>query len=92
MNNLSISLSRDAQKFVMNLDAKQSKQVSNRIFKLQNDPSPQDCRHLSGYANCFRIDSGEYRIIYTVEQSILKIIVVAKRNDDQAYKELARKR
>ena len=35
-------------------------------------------------------DIGEYRIIYRIEEDLLKIALVGKRNDSAVYRELAR--
>jgi len=39
--------------------------------------------HLRDYG---RIRSGEYRIIFTIEDNNLKIVLVGKRNDAEIYK------
>jgi mRNA interferase RelE/StbE len=38
-----------------------------RIEKLAYDPMPHGCEKMEGYANCYRIRQGDYRIIYTIE-------------------------
>ena len=38
-----------------------------------------------GIPNYRRVDIGEYRICYTVMDSIIRIVVVGKRNDDSVY-------
>jgi mRNA interferase RelE/StbE len=49
----------------------------------------QDAVKLQGYP-FYRVDSGEYRIIYFVEKNILNIKIIGKRNDDEVYKRLQR--
>ena len=47
---------------------------------------------LSGYQGFYRVDSGEYRIVYRFfsEKDLVEVILVGKRNDDDAYKRLKR--
>jgi len=52
------------------------------------NPKPRDSKELKGHP--YRgADIGEYRIIYRVEEDVLKIALVGKRNDSAAYKKLA---
>ncbi len=65
------------------------KQIAGRIFALQVNPRPHDCKRVGlGY----RVDSGEYRIYYHVddEERIVSVLVVGKRNDAEIYKTLRR--
>jgi mRNA interferase RelE/StbE len=86
-----LDLSKSARDFLADLQAKQVKQVTVKIFDLLREPFPQDAKHLSGYPGYRRIDAGEFRMCYKVVGEIIRIVVVGKRNDDAVYKELARK-
>ncbi|TAG72751.1 MAG: type II toxin-antitoxin system RelE/ParE family toxin [Oscillatoriales cyanobacterium] len=59
---------------------------------LNVDPLPNDSKQLIGYLGYYRVDSGEYRIIYNFnpEEDLVEIILVGKRNDDEVYKKLER--
>jgi mRNA interferase RelE/StbE len=81
----------NARKFVEALDAKQSKQVSVRVFGLMHEPNPHDMRHLSGYPHHFRIDVGEFRVVYLIDGDTVNVKAVGRRNDDAVYRELARR-
>lgn len=56
------------------------------------EPFPADSEQLSGYQGLYRVDSGEYRIVYRYfpEQDLVEVILVGKRNDDDVYKRLKR--
>ncbi len=71
------------------LPPKQFKQVVRKILSLMEEPMPTDSISLSGYPYR-RADMGEYRIIYRVENDLLKVALVGKRNDDEVYKKLKR--
>lgn len=71
------------------LSPKQFKQVARKILSLMEEPRPVDSINLAGYSYR-RADIGEYRIIYRVENDLLKVALVGKRNDDEVYKKLKR--
>ena len=87
-----LDISREAQHFLSDLQQpKQYKQIASKIFNLLKIPLPSDSKHLSGYPGYMRVDSGEYRIVYALADSVIRIILVDKRNDDEVYKQLNRK-
>ncbi len=45
-------------------------------IKLKNNPFPSGCEKLSGNDYLFRIRSGDYRILYHVENKKLLILIV----------------
>ena len=87
---LKINISRQAKKFLkIKRQPKINKQIANKICELRVNPKPQDSSDLTGYP-FKRVDAGEYRIIYIVENDILEILIIGKRNDDEVYKVLKR--
>lgn len=87
-----LDLSRDAYNFLAGLQAKQYKQVAGKVLDLQRDPNPADSKHLSGRPGVKRVDSGEYRICYRADKNVVQIVVIGKRNDDEVYKLIERKK
>lgn len=85
-----LNLSKTARDFLADLQPKQCKQVAMKILELQSEPFPHDAKHLSGYPNYRRIDLGEFRVCYKVENGIIFVSVVGKRNDDEVYRQLSR--
>ncbi len=85
-----LRIARTAEKDLLDLQAKQFKQVVSKIFSLQSNSRPQDCKALKGYEGGYRVDQGEYRILYTIddENQQIDIFRVGKRNDDEVYKNL----
>jgi len=65
--------------------AKVHRQITLKIFLLQANPRPQDCKKVGiGY----RVDIGEHHILYTVddEARIVRVELVGPRNDDEIYR------
>ena len=85
-------LSKDAMSFIEKMLPKHAKQVLLKILALCSNPSPPDSLRLKGSPEGYsRADSGEYRIIYRIEDDKLHIHLIGKRNDDEVYRQFSRK-
>jgi mRNA interferase RelE/StbE len=78
--------------FLKGLQPKIAAQIAKKVLMLNVDPLPSDSKHLKGYPSYYRVDSGEYRIIYQFNpnEDLVEVILVGKRNDDEVYKQLKR--
>ncbi|MEM8504273.1 MAG: type II toxin-antitoxin system RelE/ParE family toxin [Cyanobacteria bacterium P01_D01_bin.1] len=56
-----------------------------RITSLGKDPRPAGCKKLKGKKNEYRIRSGNYRIIYSVEDKALIVRVIRAGHRRDAY-------
>lgn len=54
---------------------------------LMADPRPADAERLRGYSYS-RVNAGEYRIIFDVQDGVLRVLAIGKRNDDEVYRGL----
>jgi len=88
---LKLDLSRDACGFIQTLNPKQYRQAVGTVFHLLQNPDPQDSSALIGYPYR-RVDIGESRIIYNVDGDVLHVFLIGKRNDDEIYSTLRRRR
>lgn len=86
-----LDLSGNCQKFLSSLPPKQYKQVAKAILEIVHNPYPNDSEHVTGYKPFRRKDVGEYRIIYLIDDNVVRVPIVGKRNDDDIYKKLRRK-
>ncbi len=86
---LPLDLTRQAKGFLEQLDPKQFRQIVRKLFGLMEDPRPADAKLLQGHP-FWRADVGEYRIVYRVEQNVLKIALIDRRNDDEVHKKPGR--
>ncbi len=87
---LDIDLSKKAKEFLTKIPRKHAEQITSKIDQLAQDPSSIPSKQLQGYPRFQRIKSGDYRIIYRIENAILMLYVVrvGKRNDGEVYKGL----
>ena len=85
-----LDITRDACKFLANLQAKQYRQVGQKTFALLADPQPNDAGPLKG-SDYWRVDVGEFRIVYRFDEDTVYLTLIGKRNDDDVYKKMERK-
>jgi mRNA interferase RelE/StbE len=85
-----IDLSRQAADFLQNLPPKQARQIAEKLRQLGLDPAALPSEALKGYAPMRRLKSGEFRIIFAVEDDLVQVRLIGKRNDDDIYKALER--
>jgi mRNA interferase RelE/StbE len=81
-----VTLKKSAEKELDNLPARILTKIVNTLLSLKNNPLPQNCKKLHGREG-FRVRVGEYRILYTVDQTEKKvdIVSVAHRKDVYRY-------
>jgi mRNA interferase RelE/StbE len=84
----SLRLGKPAVKFLKDLPLKEFKQIVIKVISLQSDSRPQDCKALKGYPGGYRVDQGEYRILYTIEDDTVSIFRIGKRNNGEVYRNL----
>ncbi len=86
----SVRLNRAAAKSLSRLSNRAQAQIAERILGLSVDATPHDSRPLKGFAGWHRIDVGEYRVIYRIEDDEVFVAILGPRNDDRVYREFAR--
>ena len=93
--NRELNASSDVLKFLEKLQKSQpkhAKQIVRKWLLLSEEAMPQDAKALHGYDGVYRVDSGEYRIIYRFDVSTIYILALGHRNDGKVYKDFSRKR
>jgi len=53
------------------------KRLVSSIEHLGVDPRPRGCKKLHGKPDLYRIRVGDYRVIYKVDDGVLRVLVVA---------------
>ena len=82
-----ILLHPDAQKVYAKADKALAKKIAKCLQQLEQDPrSHPDIKELKGeYSSLYRYRIGDYRIIYSVEDEIVQVFVVAIAHRSKAY-------
>ncbi len=85
-----LDLTKDAADYLTQLEAKQARQVWNKVVALMKDPRPNDSIDIGhGF---FRTDIGERRIVYRFDADCIFIAVVGSRNDGEVYRQFKNKK
>ena len=83
MANYEIEVSSTAEKQLRKLSQKDQIIILKRIQELSREPRPNHSRKLRGQNNIYRVRAGNYRILYSIENKHLTIIIlkVGRRGD-----------
>jgi len=78
-----IFIKKSAVKELKHLPKNQIKRITVLINSLSSDPRPRNCKKLKAYNNLWRIRSGDYRIIYSIDDKnkTVNILEIVKRQD-----------
>ncbi len=74
--NYKIEFAKHAAKQFKALPRQEQQRLKNKIDHLEIDPRPPGVVKLSGEKNLYRIRVGNYRIIYSIQDSRLLILIV----------------
>ncbi|WP_071590826.1 type II toxin-antitoxin system RelE/ParE family toxin [Synechococcus sp. PCC 7336] len=89
MSQYRIEFDRRVKKDLKSVTTQEVVRIQTAISDLANNPRPSGCKQLKG-KNCeyFRIRVGDYRIVYTVEDKVLLIVVIRVGHRREIYKKL----
>lgn len=85
MGDFTIKFKKSAVKELHKLPNKEVLRITNLISGLSEDPRPPGSKKLKAYKNLWRVRSGNYRIIYDIEDQILVIEILEVVNRKDAY-------
>ena len=82
-----IEVVRRAQREIRKLSRANQERVRKAILDLAQDPRPEGARKLQGSTEpLYRIRTGDYRVIYEVQDDRLIVLVVRVRHRREAYR------
>ena len=67
------------------IPARDTKRILSRVKGLANGPRPEGGQKLSGQPDRYRIRQGNYRIIYSIEDERLVVVVVKVGHRREVY-------
>lgn len=70
-----VIITRSVQKTLSKLPDKIASRLEAAMLELERNPRPFGCKKLKG-RDSYRIREGDYRLIYEIEDNVLKVIVV----------------
>jgi len=82
----SIFYKRSASEELLQLPANIAHKVKAAINNLSENPRPHGCKKLKDSVNEYRIRISNYRVIYTITDTILNIIVIKIAHRKDVYR------
>ena len=76
MASYEIEIGRTAEKQLKNLSERDQLRVVRAVLALAEEPYPRGTRKLSGYDDVFRIRVGRFRVLYSVAENRLVILIL----------------
>lgn len=61
------------------------KRIARRIDGLAQNPRPQGVRKLQGAENLYRIRAGDFRVVYSIDDGLLTILIIRIGNRRDIY-------
>jgi mRNA interferase RelE/StbE len=83
-----IEITREALRALAKLDRPIRRRLQTAIDRLKVDPRPRGAIALQGLRGAYRIRVGDYRVIYTVEDGRLLVVVVDLGHRGESYRQL----
>jgi len=80
-----IEIKKSAAREIEHIARKDIKPVLEKISSLAENPRPHNCKKLSGQEK-YSIRCGDYRILYSIEDAILIILVVKVGHRKDVYR------
>lgn len=81
-----VVVSPAALKALATLEARTRRQVVRRIERLAGNPRPEGVVKLAGQEQMWRIRSGDYRIIFTIHDRQLRVLVITIGHRREIYR------
>jgi mRNA interferase RelE/StbE len=82
-----VSIKPSAAKEIESLPKKDRIRVIKRIKDLSENPRPPGCEKLSG-DDKYRVRQGQYRIVYSISDEELVVLVVKVANRREVYRDI----
>lgn len=80
-----VTFAASAKRELIALSANAIERIQPKIRELANDPRPPGCKKLHGARNLWRIRVGDYRIVYTVNDTAKAVDVTRIAHRREVY-------
>lgn len=82
----SLIITASAERELKKLPDKETKRIIQRIDSLAFNPRPAGCKKLRGTKDEYRVRSGDYRILYRLEEYSRQVFVHSVGNRKDIYR------
>lgn len=83
MRKYTVVITKSAEKELAKLPVQIILRIRDAVNELADEPRPPTCKKLKGFKDLYRIRIGDYRVIYSVQDSVLtvEILKIGDRKD-----------
>jgi mRNA interferase RelE/StbE len=81
-----VIIENKAQKAFLKLSSPHDNQVKKAIDELPHEPRPHGVKKLSGATNGYRVRTGDYRILYTIDDQKKVVTIYPIRHRREVYR------
>ncbi len=82
----SVLISPSAWRELMNLPEQVQQQVIAVIESLESNARPSGVVKLEGESELYRVRSGDYRVVYQIDDAVLRVLIIKVANRREVYK------
>jgi mRNA interferase RelE/StbE len=86
MTRYSVEITRTAERQLKKLSQDDRQRVARTVAMLAIDPRPRGARKLAGYDDVFRVRMGQYRVIYSIDDGRLTVLVLKLGHRKDVYR------
>ena len=83
-----IELKHAAERDLKNIPRNDLNRIARKISSLGEDPRPAGVRKLRHVEDLWRIQAGDYRILYQVQDEVSLVLVARTRHRREVYRQL----
>ena len=83
-----IAFDRPAERAFRRLPADVQQALARRLSALADDIHPPDSRKLQGTSNCYRLRHGDYRLVYTILEDQIVVLVMRVGHRSEVYRDI----
>lgn len=88
MKQYRVEITNQAVKSLKRLPKPLAARLLHAAQSLKDNPRPESCKKLRGYDSLYRIRLGDWRIIYSIEDEILLVLVITIKSRAEVYKDI----
>ena len=81
-----VTIKSSARRALSKLPNDAAERIARAIDELESNPRPHGVKKLAGHENLWRVRVGDYRIVYTIEDNRLLVLVVKIGNRGDVYR------
>jgi mRNA interferase RelE/StbE len=81
-----VVFARSARRELEGLEATVARRIISRVEMLTTEPRPRGCVKLQGAADLWRIRIGDYRVVYSIDDSARPVDIRVVRHRSDVYR------